>query len=264
VAEWFSEEDLARFLQIILRTHSELGYKQEQRFLLELGLLKLVHAQRLLPLEQMLSGAELPPATRPAPTGGAPRAPLPPPAARTQTTAPPRTPSSPFAADLARKNTPRSEASSGPPAEMSAAVAAPAAAPAGNTGPLTEAELSNHIVSAAEGSGLFDLANMLRNGEWKLNGGELLVQVADPPVLVQMAFKKEAEQALNTAASAALGRPVRLKINGNAKVAARPPAPSPGPSHATRGRVAEEPIIRKIQEKFGAEIRSVIDYREKD
>ena len=51
VAERFSEEDLTRFLQIMLRTHSDLGYKQEQRFHLELGLLKLVHAQRLLPLE---------------------------------------------------------------------------------------------------------------------------------------------------------------------------------------------------------------------
>ena len=37
VAERFSEEDLARFMQIMLRTHSELGYKQEQRFHLELG-----------------------------------------------------------------------------------------------------------------------------------------------------------------------------------------------------------------------------------
>ena len=55
VAEQFSEEDLTRFLQIMLRTHGELSYKQEQRFHLELGLLKLVHAQRLLPLEQMLS-----------------------------------------------------------------------------------------------------------------------------------------------------------------------------------------------------------------
>src|SRR6201993_2780342 len=57
VAERFSEEDLSRFMQIMLRTHGELGYKQEQRFHLELGLLKLVHAQRLLPLEQLLSGA---------------------------------------------------------------------------------------------------------------------------------------------------------------------------------------------------------------
>ena len=56
VAEQFSEEDLTRFMQIMLRTHSDLGYKQEQRFHLELGLLKLVHAQRLLPLEELLSG----------------------------------------------------------------------------------------------------------------------------------------------------------------------------------------------------------------
>ncbi len=56
VAEAFSEEDLTRFLQIMLRTHNDLGYKQEQRFHLELGLLKLVHAQRLLPLEELLSG----------------------------------------------------------------------------------------------------------------------------------------------------------------------------------------------------------------
>ena len=57
VAALFTEEDLARFLQIMLRTHSDLGYKQEQRFHLELGLLKLVHAQRMLPLEELLSGA---------------------------------------------------------------------------------------------------------------------------------------------------------------------------------------------------------------
>ncbi len=52
----FTEEDLTRDLQIILRTFDDLNYRQEQRFHLELGLLKLVHAQRLLPLEELLSG----------------------------------------------------------------------------------------------------------------------------------------------------------------------------------------------------------------
>src|SRR5947209_11407024 len=71
VAEQFSEEELARFLQIMLRTYDELGYRQEQRFHLELGVLKMVHAQRLLPLEQILSqagmdAAKAAPATRPA------------------------------------------------------------------------------------------------------------------------------------------------------------------------------------------------------
>jgi len=52
----FSEEDLTRFLQVMLRTFDELNYRQEPRLHLELGLMKLVHLQRLLPLEQILSG----------------------------------------------------------------------------------------------------------------------------------------------------------------------------------------------------------------
>jgi DNA polymerase-3 subunit gamma/tau len=53
----FTEEEITRNLQIVLRTFDDLNYRQEQRFHLELGLLKLIHAQRLLPLEQLLSGA---------------------------------------------------------------------------------------------------------------------------------------------------------------------------------------------------------------
>jgi DNA polymerase-3 subunit gamma/tau len=50
-AALFSEEELTRFLQVMLRTFDELGYRQEQRFHFELGLLKLVHLRRLLPIE---------------------------------------------------------------------------------------------------------------------------------------------------------------------------------------------------------------------
>ena len=46
-AALFSEEELTRFLQVMLRTFDELGYRQEQRFHFELGLLKLVHLRRL-------------------------------------------------------------------------------------------------------------------------------------------------------------------------------------------------------------------------
>jgi DNA polymerase-3 subunit gamma/tau len=52
----FTEEEITRNLQIVLRTFDDLNYRQEQRFHLELGLLKLIHAQRLLPLEELLSG----------------------------------------------------------------------------------------------------------------------------------------------------------------------------------------------------------------
>jgi DNA polymerase-3 subunit gamma/tau len=54
-ATLFSEEELTRFLQVMLRTFDELGYRQEQRFHFELGLLKLVHLRRLLPIEDVLS-----------------------------------------------------------------------------------------------------------------------------------------------------------------------------------------------------------------
>src|SRR5271170_450890 len=54
-AALFSEEELTRFLQMMLRTFDELGYRQEQRFHFELGLLKLVHLQRLVPVEELLS-----------------------------------------------------------------------------------------------------------------------------------------------------------------------------------------------------------------
>lgn len=72
VAAVFSEEDLTRFLNSMLRTFDDLGYRQEQRFHLELGLLKLVHMQRMLPFEDLfrqLSGGSRTPtvAARPSP-----------------------------------------------------------------------------------------------------------------------------------------------------------------------------------------------------
>ena len=51
----FSQEDLTRFLQILLRAQSQVRYSLEPRFHLELALMKLVHARRLEPLENLLS-----------------------------------------------------------------------------------------------------------------------------------------------------------------------------------------------------------------
>src|SRR2546427_841359 len=105
VAESFSEEDLTRHLQIMLRTHGELSYKREQRFHLELGLLKMAHAQRLLPIEQLLSDVAASPAgsalrtpARPSIVGGTSSSPDP---RRGETTPGARPNVSPFAADSA-------------------------------------------------------------------------------------------------------------------------------------------------------------------
>lgn len=84
----FTEEDLTRNLQIVLRTFDELNYRQEQRFHLELGLLKLVHAQRLLPLEELLSGVAGGAPVRGAAGSPVPRASAAPPARTTAAPAP--------------------------------------------------------------------------------------------------------------------------------------------------------------------------------
>ena len=119
----FSEEDLTRFLQVMLRTFDELNYRQEPRFHLELGLMKLVHLQRLIPVEELLSQvggrpAVVPPrppttpALPPAPrttmaSAAAPSRPPQPAVPRPMQTPPPTQPESPsfspFEADRNRK-----------------------------------------------------------------------------------------------------------------------------------------------------------------
>jgi hypothetical protein len=63
-------------------------------------------------------------------------------------------------------------------------------------------------------------------------------------------------------ANRVLERPIQLKVlPGNETPAATLP-PSPAP-RTGRSRAEQDPIVRRMQEKFGAEIRTIIDYREK-
>jgi DNA polymerase-3 subunit gamma/tau len=91
-AALFTEEELSRFLSILLRTFDDLGYRQEPRFHLELGVLKLVHLQRLLPVEELLTqlgASKAPPTPATTPTGLSAAPPEPPRA--TTTSQPPAT-----------------------------------------------------------------------------------------------------------------------------------------------------------------------------
>jgi len=53
----FSEEDLTRYLQLTLDLFRDLQHSLQPRLHLEIGLLKLVHAGRLMPLEEAISAA---------------------------------------------------------------------------------------------------------------------------------------------------------------------------------------------------------------
>jgi DNA polymerase-3 subunit gamma/tau len=55
VAGWFGEEELARFMQILLRAAGDLRHGQQQRLHLELALVKLLQARRLTGVEEVLA-----------------------------------------------------------------------------------------------------------------------------------------------------------------------------------------------------------------
>jgi DNA polymerase-3 subunit gamma/tau len=277
VAEMFSEEDLARHLQIILRTHSELGYRQEQRFHLELGLLKMAHAQRLLPIEQLLSEAGISaPKTPGKPT-------MVPEQRRSEVNPPVRsTFVSPFAADSARKSGGKSELSSdttigaGPRsvAETSAApsVVMGSAAPAmikPKIEPVREPDdsaepdvveppdLRASVLSAL--SGHLMLASMLETGEWRVEGNDLVIKVAASPTMIEMSVGADARRIATATASGILGRPVKLKVSPGGTVQAV--IPTKASTNGGRGRAEQDPVVQRMKQKFGAEIRTIIDYK---
>jgi len=292
VAAIFSEEDLTRFLQIMLRTHSDVSYKADQRFHLELGLLKLVHAQRLLPLEELLSGVTVESRGQPASSAAVSQkgtaVPCPSPFSHETGTSTPRERQSPLEQDRARKGGPSAGAKSGP--EM-AAMASPSSAANGSavavaTEVLAEpfaadvgqppasseliTRLRTAVLLALENSGHPTLVANLESGHWSISGGELVVQVAVPATFLEMAMTNDAQRVAGAAISSAAGRALKFSLEstarangGNVPAIQKSTALSGAPSGSARSRAANDPVVRRVQEKFGAEIRTVIDQRDK-
>jgi DNA polymerase III subunit gamma/tau len=296
VAEAFSEEDLARFLQIMLRTHNDLSYKQEQRFHLELGLLKLVHAQRLLPLEELLSGEPVKsaggapsrggssslPASRPAPSPAARPAPTPSRATSSSAAevASPRPASStpfskpsPFESDRSRKTEMKSEASSqahpiSAGTATAVAVEPEAPGPAASEREITLDVLRGAVLDALESSGQQMLAHNLEQGDWSVRGTEITVKVGLSQVLIDVALGEAPKRVIHNALAKTAGKPLRFKMeNGGAGFTAKSAAPRPanGSSNgaSARGRAMSDPVVKQMQETFGAEIRTVIDLKDR-
>ncbi len=314
VAALFGEEDLTRHLQIMLRTHGELGYKQEQRFHLELGLLKMAHAQRLLPIEQLLSDVAVSSQVSGA-GAAAPRTPSRPSIVPSiSSVAPARSNQvSPFAADTARKGTPRQDSSADPilgggprsvstgnpparvvmgaaaPADLSESAAelhissrpeslaelpepAPQIVPAHSEASISVApieKLQSAVLQALTDGNQRILVSMLEAGEWSVEGNEVVIKVAESQTVVDMSLGPDARRLAIASASGILGRAVKLKIVPSATV-----APTEGKRNGTtygangtktggRSRAEQDAVVRRLQEKFGAEIRTVIDYKEK-
>ena len=278
VAERFSEEDLARHLQIMLRTHGEVAYRQEQRFHLELGLMKMAHAQRLLPIEQLLSeaGVAPPTAVRPATarTAGGTEA-------RQAEVASQRA-VSPFAADTARKNASKPEMSAEAGPRLVAAAPAPARVVMGAAAPAEMAldavespsrtavpaadlnRLRDAVLNALSDGGFPMLVAMLEGGEWAIEGNEVAVKLATTAAVIELSLGADARKLAAATASRVMGRPLKFKVEPGGKPKAASAAPSrPASNGGGRTRAEQDPIVQRMKDKFGAEIRTIIDYRDK-
>ena len=313
-ASLFSEEDLTRFLNIVLRTHDELGYRQEQRFHLELGMLKLVHAHRLLPLEELLSqnAASSSAANRTtaasstskltesklASVGSGTRSVAVSPfagATGASTTSSGRQQQSPFELDRLRKA--RSEPEMSEPSSLSAlsdakpqfssrtveastkaapfAATATAVAEAPGDDPAASPpnevsleSLRGALIGILEAQQQDTAADLLARGEWKLEGNQISLRLPLSEKLIDLTLSAEAKRLLTQEANRLCRRVMKLAIAGGgtaqSAIVERPNVGNgKGNGTGARQRAAEDPIVQRMQEKFGAEVRTVVDLRQK-
>jgi hypothetical protein len=110
------------------------------------------------------------------------------------------------------------------------------------------------------------LASLLSGGEWSVQGNDLVIKVAESQTVLDMSLGNDAKRLAIGSASGLLGRAVKLRVIPGVAVAPQPKrngGPPPSSGIGGRGRAEQDPIVRRMQEKFGAEIRTVIDYRDK-
>jgi DNA polymerase-3 subunit gamma/tau len=278
----FTEEELTRNLQIVLRTFDDLNYRQEQRFHLELGLLKLIHAQRLLPIEELLSGVSAARSANPhSGTAPAPR-PAASPARPAASAAPAaNSPLSPFGArggSLSSETKMESGAkldSAGSPFPAATATAtvyattitegalavAPQAAVAEASLPSIDS-IRQAVGSALVEGGHVSASQLLGAGKWSIDGASLRIEVAGMgkkmlALTVNAAAEKIIRQELQR-----LGAPTRLLVVPGEGTAQAAPMPAPLAGSIQEAALAN-PLVQRAKEIFKAEVRSVVDLRQK-
>jgi DNA polymerase-3 subunit gamma/tau len=283
-AELFSEEDLTRFFQILLHTDDDLRRKPDARLHMEMGLLRMVNAARLAPLEEVLAELE----------GGAPPAnPARPPASSSPTSqfpvrnsAPATFPDGPsaFAAatspgapqsfSSARPQTavaPRIETAPAPtipreigsaapekisvvpsPAESPAPVARTAAAGDG----LAESQIES--IKAAILTQEKFLGELVQHAfRWEFVGGEVrLFFSTENRALADMLQARDPMERLRNIAGRILGQTVRVCVKLETVPGVGPATQTSG-TRELRAKFEQDPIVRAMMERFGGQISDV-------
>ena len=235
IASGFSEEDLTRYLQLSLNIFSDLQESLQPRFHLEIGLVRLVHAGRLLPIEQALAGMK--PSETPIAR---------PPAALPKVTAPSGPPKpSPFEADSAKKAAPPP-----PPAEPSPE-------------PMAVGDWRERLHTALMELGMPFTADAVEHSKVVEANGELQFTTS---AAYKLALRPDD---LTKAVKQISSRPYRIKVTvgdagpQSAPLAAAPAAPAaPATDDEATSRALSNPEVQRFREVFGGEIRKVRNLKE--
>jgi DNA polymerase-3 subunit gamma/tau len=235
IARSFSEEDLTRYLQLSLALFTDLQASLQPRFHLELGLIRMVQAGRLQPIEEALASLGSAPPNPPRPVPPAPN----PPTSGVQNTT--RNPTSvkgptPFEIDRAKK--------AGQPQD--------AAAP-----PTSDEEWKERLHSTLMEIGMEFTADAVEHSTVAASANELSFTTAEAFLL---GMKPDD---INQAVRRILGRPMKISIStGQGPAPAASAIVRKAPESETSARALANPEVKKFQEIFGGQIRTVRNLKE--
>jgi DNA polymerase III subunit gamma/tau len=244
----FSEEDLTRFFQILLQTDDDLRRKPDPRLHLEMGLLRLVNAARLAPLEEVLAGLS----GNSVPGHAAEPA---------EAKAAPATRASPLASAI--------------PEIVPAAGAAAAAADSPSRGPLpgTPPSMMASVAGAFSGLNAAQVAAIKsavlsqqkflgelveHASRWELDGEEIrLFFPTESRALAEMLQAREPMEKLRAISSRVLGQPLRVCVKLEAGPVLLSSLRAGQNVRELRARFEQDPIVQAMLERFGGRISDV-------
>jgi DNA polymerase III subunit gamma/tau len=281
-AALFSEEDLTRYFQILLQTDDDVRRKMDPRVHLEMGLLRLINAARLAPLEELLAevggtdgravaGSTLKSAPS-NPAGGQ----FPSRAASASAGGPVTKTTSGFgsatagATQDARTVPAASESGAG----GSAAAVAPAMARSETAAPATvdkqetkrqpvaigmSGEQMEEVKAAIQEQQKFIGELLEHASRWELEGSELRIYFpAEKSSFAELLEGRETLEKMRTSSSNVLGRAVRVcaRLESGAEKDANAPRVAAS-TQEMRAQFENDPLVKSMLQRFGGRISEV-------
>jgi DNA polymerase-3 subunit gamma/tau len=271
-ASQFSEEDLTRFFQILLQTDDDLRRKPDPRVHLEMGLLRLINASRLAPLEELLAEMNGGAASGGTNSGMARVAaqiasnvpaqarPVSAPAAATAYALTGKTMAPGFAGattavapTMAVATAARTE-----PAEEKIDAPAKSNGAAVQVSGITVEQVAE-IKSAIQAQQKFSGELVEQSSRWELEGTELRIYFsAEKRPFAEMLEGRETLEKIRGISSKTLGRAVRVcaKLEGVAAAAATA-SRAAGGAQELRAQFERDPMVQSMLQRFGGKISEV-------